>query len=295
MVRPFLTIGLVFALTASIIGGALQTYNSTVNLAFGQAVEESQISQQQQQQQAADNQSTTTTTTTTAEEDGSDLVYSAWGDTILGGDLPVTKGIALNAYLVQEQNEQGEVIDAFAYDGQGYNKIPVGITLFDVDPDNNTGRVEALWMDREGNQWRFVQTQFEGGETVFFRGVDENGEPILVNTTDPVAVNGFHHGNTAFSPSLPVVFAYLATWGPSDVWRNGEKIGTVPGHLMITNGVRDPGNWRVWADENKTAIYDPQNPSQGYADPSVAQAHVIFFPQDTLPHHLMFHDIKAMD
>ncbi|RMF31999.1 MAG: hypothetical protein D6752_01035, partial [Candidatus Nitrosothermus koennekii] len=42
---------------------------------------------------------------------------------LTGGDLPITKLIATNAYIVRGETPNGGV-DAFSYDGSGHIKIP---------------------------------------------------------------------------------------------------------------------------------------------------------------------------
>ena len=219
-----------------------------------------------------------------------------------GGQLPVTNFTATNTYIVSGQTPKGG-IDAFSYDGSGHVKLKSGTIDVDVDPITQTGIINASWVDNENNNWSFVQTQFTPARQLYFEGVLPNGTASTRIGNDSVAINHWLHGNTnAGPPVLPTVFTYLATWGPGELWKNGESRGTLHGHMMLTDGVREPTSGKVFT-ANKTSAYNPMNPADGYSDPNTAQVHLIiqsppgpmtnnFPPQFEFTDHLMFYDIK---
>jgi hypothetical protein len=219
-----------------------------------------------------------------------------------GGQIPVTNFTATNTYIVSGQTPKGGT-DAFSYDGSGHVKIKSGTINVNVDPITQTGIINASWVDNENNNWSFIQTQFMPGQQLYLHGILPNG---TVNTrigNDSVAINHWEHGNTnAGPPVLPTVFTYVATWGPGELWKNGENLGIFGGHMMLTDGVRDPISGKVFS-ANKTSVYNPMNPADGYSDPNTAQVHLIiqsppgpmtdnFPPQFEFTAHLMFYDIK---
>lgn len=174
----------------------------------------------------------------------------------------------------------------------------------DVAPENNTGIITANWTDNQNNSWTFVQTEFEPTTQLYFEGLFPNGTANLKYKNDSIAVNSWLHGNTKSTPPvLPTEFAYIATWGNGELWKNGDSQGMFSGHMMLTEGVRDPITGKVY-NANQTGLYSPKNPADGYADPNTAQVHLIisspsntmtnnFPPQFDFINHLMFYDIEV--
>ncbi|MGA7369091.1 MAG: hypothetical protein WBX01_08175 [Nitrososphaeraceae archaeon] len=220
-----------------------------------------------------------------------------------GGQVPISNFTATNTYIVQGQTPEGGV-DAFSYDGSGHLKLKSGVIDVDVDPISQTGMINATWVDNENNNWSFTQTQFMPGQQLYFEGILPNGTAKTIIGNDSVAINHWEHGNTnGGAPVLPTVFTYVGTWGPGELWRNGENLGTVGGHMMLTDGVRDPISGKVYAAD-KASTYNPMNPADGYSDPKTAQVHLIiqsppgpmtnnFPPQFDFTAHLMFYDIEV--
>jgi hypothetical protein len=96
---------------------------------------------------------------------------------------------------------------------------------------------------------------------------------------------------------MPFISVAVIT-GPGELWKNGESLGTFGGHMMLTDGVRDPISGKVFS-ANRTSSYNPMNPADGYSDPKTAQVHLIiqspmgpmtnnFPPQFESTHHLIF-------
>ncbi|MDR4491205.1 MAG: hypothetical protein R2685_09945 [Candidatus Nitrosocosmicus sp.] len=222
-----------------------------------------------------------------------------------GGELPVNNFTATNTYLINGKTPQGG-IDSFSYDGSGHFKLQSGILKVDVDPENNTGIIKANWTDNanNNNNWTFIQTEFKPTKQLYFEGLFSNGTAKLEYKNDSIAVNSWLHGNTKSTPPvLPTEFAYLATWGKGHLWKNNESQGIIPAHMMLTEGVRDPITGKVF-NANQSGLYNPTNPSDGYADPNTVQAHLIirspsdkmtdnYPPQFEFTYHLMFYDIDV--
>jgi hypothetical protein len=184
-------------------------------------------------------------------------------------------------------------------------KIPEGVIMIDVDPETNTGKIEATWTDNEGNEWRYLQTEFSGGNELYYEGFDEDGNAITRLDSDPIAINHFEHGTTGAGPVVePTLFVYLATWGPAQVWKNGEKLGEFEGHMMITDGARDPETGIIY-NSDKSGPYSPMKPGDASVNHDIAQVHLVFHtpagdmtnnfpPPYEFFYHLMFYDIKVM-
>lgn len=236
-------------------------------------------------------------------QSGNAAAISSLPKSFSGGVLPVTKFLSTNAYTVHGKTPKGGV-DAFSYDGSGHIKLKAGEINVDVDPLKQTGSINATWVDNDNNNWSLTETKFMPGMELYFNGILPNGTASMRLGNDSIAINHWEHGNTgAGPPVLPTVFTYVATWGPADVSKNGQKVGTFDAHMMVTDGVRDPISGKV-LNSNKSAPYNPMNPADGYSNPNTAQVHLIFQspmgnmtnnfpPQFQMMTHLMFYDIKV--
>jgi len=218
--------------------------------------------------------------------------------------FPVTKitSIGDTAYIIDGITPSGGH-DAFSYDGSGHKKIS-GHILVNLDPVTNTGKITADWTDTSGNNWKFQQTKFVGGNEMYV------GETIagITSTTldsDPVAINHFEHGTTGAGPTIePTLFVYLASWGPAEIWKDGISQGTFEAHMMITEGARDEQTGKIVKSDGVTP-YSPMTPGDSMVNPDTAQLHLVFhtppgektnnfpppFEQFT---HLMFYNLDTL-
>lgn len=117
--------------------------------------------------------------------------------------------------------------DRFCYDGSCLIKGKGEIEI-DLDPEKNTGKVEATFKGKDG-KWKIVQDKFK-----------------MIRTN--VNLHGATGGDVdpkMSPPVLPQVWTYVATWGPGTVWHNGKKVWMGPTHLMVTEEVRDPETGKV--------------------------------------------------
>jgi len=174
-------------------------------------------------------------------------------------ELPVIQinSVGDKAYIIDGTTPKGGH-DAFSYDGSGHKEITGNIQV-DVNPDTNTGTINAAWTDTHGDKWTYKQTKFGGGNEMYIgETVDGVTQTILDN--DPVAVNHFEHGTTGAGPTIePTLFVYLASWGPAEVTKNGVSQGTFEGHMMVTEGARNQDTGKIVKSDGTTP-YSPMTP-----------------------------------
>lgn len=205
---------------------------------------------------------------------------------------------------------QVEPVDTMAWDGVGVTKLSVAQITIRADPNNNTGFVDARWLDANG-MWRYHQDTFmppaaHGQGTVM--------GPSVFNhyhiQGDAITTNVYLHGDTQDGPPiLPIVFTFLATWGPCSVTLNGVPYdnpydGPTPqwlGHSMTTAGVRDAVTGQVLATDG--SIYDMSKSAMGAMDQRDLEVHLVFH-DDPMPmtsnnppmfnanYHVMFEDVQ---
>ena len=228
-----------------------------------------------------------------------------YGESITGGELPLTKikSVGNIAYIIDGVTPKGGH-DAFSYDGSGHKRITGSIQV-DLDPIANTGIITAEWTDLEGNEWTYKQTQFAGGNEMYI-GETVDGVTQTTLDLDPVAINHFEHGTTGAGPPIePTLFVYLASWGPAEVFKNGESQGTFETHMMITDGARDVTSGKIFQSDGTTP-YSPMFPENSLVNHNTAQIHLVYHtapaPEmtNTFPppfevfEHTMFYDIDIL-
>ncbi len=224
---------------------------------------------------------------------------------ISGGELPLTKinSVGNSVYIIDGVTPKGGH-DAFSYDGSGHKKI-TGKIQVDFDPVSNTGTITADWTDPKGNQWRYEQTKFGGGNEMYI-GETIDGVTQTKLDADPVAINHFEHGTTGAGPTIePTLFIYLASWGPAEVWKNGQSQGTFETHMMITEGARDVESGKIFQNDGTTP-YSPMSPGNSAVNHNTAQLHLVYHtapapemtnnfpPPFEIFEHTMFYDIDVL-
>lgn len=187
-------------------------------------------------------------------------------------DLPVKmKGIA-PAYQINRHDAK----DRFCYDGSCVLRGEGEITI-NLDPEKNTGRVEARFNGADG-AWRIIQEKFKKIATdVKLHGA--TGGDIDPKLSPPV---------------LPEVWTYVATWGPGEAYHNGVLVWDGPTHLMVTEQVRDPVTGKVdyqgpkmakdygGSVHNKRGIqvhfvsHPDEKPVKGYLPPFTKFVHLMY-------------------
>jgi len=199
-------------------------------------------------------------------------------------------------------------VDSMVWDGNGSDPIP-GRIVIDVDPVNNTGFLQADWVDEYG-VWSYRQNRFVHPEHASGARLGLSVGEVELVILDPVVTNVYLHGDTtAGPPVLPTVFASLAAWGPAAVTLNGQLFQNQidgpfrpkwDGHLMVTDGVRMPdGTVRTFVG----GIFDMTHAQDGLRDPTDIEVHLTFhdirFPMNmnNIPplfdffYHLVFEDV----
>ncbi len=224
---------------------------------------------------------------------------------ITGGELPIRKikSVGTEAYIIDGTTPAGGH-DAFSYDGSGHKRITGSIEV-DFDPASNTGTIFAQWTDPEGNNWKYEQTKFAGGNEMYI-GETMDGITETTLDLDPVAINHFEHGTTGAGPPVePTLFVYLASWGPAEVFKNGINQGTFEGHMMITEGARNTETGKIVQSDGVTP-YSPMTPGNSMVNHNTAQLHLVYHtptapemtnnfpPPYEIFSHTMFYDIDVL-
>jgi len=230
---------------------------------------------------------------------------SIYGESITGGELPITKinSVGNTAYIIDGTTPKGGH-DAFSYDGSGHKKI-TGNVQVDLDPITNTGTITAEWTDPEGNDWTYKQTQFAGGNQMYIGEVIDGVTQTNLDL-DPIAINHFEHGTTGAGPTIePTLFVYLASWGPAEVFKNGESQGMFQAHMMITDGARDMHTGKIVKSDGTTP-YSPMTPGDSMVNHNTVQLHMVYHTAPTpdgtnnfpppfeVFEHLMYYDIDVL-
>lgn len=143
--------------------------------------------------------------------------------------------------------------DRFDYGGSDIRWVDGGIVA-NLDPDKGTGTIVASFF-YEGDKYVFIQEQMQR-----------------------IVTNQELHGNTGTGPAvLPKVFTYVATWGPTTVWKNGRILyENIPGHMMLTESVRDEVTHKV---DFKGPMKVKEYPGS-VANPNDTQVHFVVHTDD---------------
>jgi hypothetical protein len=85
------------------------------------------------------------------------------------------------------------------------------------------------------------------------------------------------HGDTKQGPPvMPKVRTFLASWGPADIYVNGELVyKDLDGHMMYTERSRDPVSQAIY-NKDKSGFYSPKKPADSsIADPNGRELHFV--------------------
>lgn len=155
----------------------------------------------------------------------------------------------------------GDLFDRFSHDGTKVFPLENATLTLDLNADDNTG---SVLIEFDGT----VKAELTRTLSGHFRI-----EHTIYQETAPfhsggVATHLLMHGDSGNEASFyPTVEGFVNTWGLSKVYVDGEliyeNIGT---HLMYLPGVRDEQHRVLKAD--RTCCYDPNNPSDGFVDPT---------------------------
>ena len=104
---------------------------------------------------------------------------------------------------------------------------------------------------------------------------------------------------------MPKVKTSLASWGPADVYVNGELVyKELVGHMMLTEGSRDRETFAIY-NSDRSGFYSPKDPSNSsIAHPDIPELHFVAhtvvqdqgnFPPHTVWIHLNFQNVKELN
>ncbi|MEE8391223.1 MAG: hypothetical protein V3S14_10570, partial [Anaerolineae bacterium] len=188
--------------------------------------------------------------------------------------------------------------DNFSYDGSKVVAVPgEAQVLLDVGKDTGTmsvtftGTINPEKDRTYSGEIKLVYNQFMGTMPFMEGGV-----------ADFVILHG-DSGQEA--PVVPKIRTFLATWGPADLYVNGELVYQgLGGHMMLTERSRDLTTNAIYADAGRTAFYSPMEPSKGYiVAPDEWELHFVAhtfvkdpnnFPGHTVWIHLNFGTVEDL-
>ena len=187
--------------------------------------------------------------------------------------------------------------DNFVYDGKAV--VPVGgEASVDVNADKNTGYMEAVF---DGTITPEKGKTYTGEIKLVYEKFSEGSDFWEGGVADFI----YLHGDTGQeAPVMPKVETYLASWGPVDVFIDGEKIyDDLVGHMMYTEGSRDRETYAIYKSDG-TSYYSPKEPADSsIAHPDRKELHFVAhttepdkgnFPPHTVWIHLNFQDVEEM-
>jgi hypothetical protein len=187
--------------------------------------------------------------------------------------------------------------DNFNYDGS--KVVPIdGTATVELNAKENTGLMEVSFT---GTITPEKGKTYAGDIRVVYDEFDDGSEFWEGGIADFVWL----HGDTGQeAPVMPKIRAYLSTWGPADIYVDGELIyENLVGHMMYTEGSRDKETFAIY-NESGSGYYSPKDPSNGsIAHPDETEIHFVAhtvdpdegnFPPHTVWLHLNFRDVEEI-
>lgn len=167
----------------------------------------------------------------------------------------------------QAYGSKGSYTSGFAYNGRGI--VPFdGPVYIAVNDAANTGRAVA--------NGKIGPTTFD---VVFEQFVES--KPFH---DGGIASNLIEHGDSGVGDtSIPRVDLEMAAWGKATIHYGGKPyadpltgdLNWTAHFMVIRNGVRDNATGAIYATENKTEVYNPQNASEGHSAVSDYEIHLV--------------------
>ncbi len=187
----------------------------------------------------------------------------------------------------------------FAYNGENVRPLE-GKATMTLNPDAGTAHLEIK-----------LKTTEASGPIRFSADKEWSGEITIVQMIDlekmkkaRIAENVFLHGDTGNeAPVMPKVYNYFATWGPSQVFVNGEEVIPMIGsHTMFSEQARGSNGKITTADGQ---VYSPMvKDKTGFTNPRETEFHYVAhttepdknnFPPHTGWIHLHFSDVTVVE
>jgi len=217
-----------------------------------------------------------------------------------GPDNPITTTVKEGQWHIRATGTRiiGGYGHNFAYNGENVRPVQ-GQATMRLNTADGTGELEIT-----------VRTTSESGPIRFSADQAWEGEIRIVqrlNTSQMdaarVAEEAWLHGDTGNeAPVMPKVWNYFATWGPSQIWVNGEQVVPMIGsHTMFSEQARGA--------DGKIArngqIYSPMvQDKEGFTNPRETEFHYVAhttqpdqnnFPPHTAWIHLHFSDVEVLE
>jgi hypothetical protein len=187
--------------------------------------------------------------------------------------------------------------DNFVYNGEAV--VPIGgKATVDVDAKKDTGR---MVVEFNGSINPEMGMTYSGEIKLVYEQFDTGSEFWEGGIADFV----YLHGDTKQeAPVMPKVESYLSSWGPVDVFVDGELIyDDLVGHMMYTEGSRDSETYAIF-NNDKSGFYSPKDPANSsIAHPDSREIHFVAhttdpdkgnFPPHTVWIHLNFQKVVEM-
>ena len=164
----------------------------------------------------------------------------------------------------------GDFVNRFAYDGEGVEYYENGTITIELNADQNEGSVVVEF---EGSTQPSTGVQLDG-EFRIEHTIFEQSSPFHEGGVgDHVLMHGDSGQEGGF---IPRIVAPVSTWGHADLMFGGSTFaGNVGAHMMLMPGIRDEEGRILKADGE--CCYDPNNPSDGYADPDSFEIMILLF------------------
>lgn len=188
--------------------------------------------------------------------------------------------------------------DNFAYDGENVRSLD-GEAEMRLNTADGTGELEIT-----------IRTTPESGPIHFSENQSWEGEIRMVKRLNTeqmdmarVEEEAWLHGDTGNeAPVMPRIFNYFATWGPSQIFVNGEEVVPMIGsHTMFSEQARGPDGKIAKAGD----VYSPMVADKaGFTNPSETEFHYVAhttqpdqnnFPPHTAWVHLHFSDVEVLE
>ena len=165
-------------------------------------------------------------------------------------ETPISGGTGRWVITAEDPYVIGGYGDNFAYDGENVRPLKGYLTL-DLDTKQKRGRIEAvLWTTEESGPVDWSRDEKFTGEIRWvqkFEGAGNIEEFIWL------------HGDSGVeAPVLPVLWNWLGTWAPIELYVNDELVARQGGHFMfsVNNRQEDYSVSKLDADGQRV-YYDP--------------------------------------
>ncbi len=189
--------------------------------------------------------------------------------------------------------------DNFAYDGENVRPV-TGWAEMTVDAAN--GRAELtieLETTEASGPIRYSRDEGWSGKIRIVQKFDTSNMD-KARIVEEIALHG-DTGNEA--PVMPNIYSYFATWGPAQIWVNGEEVVPMVGsHTMFSERARSSSGKVVNASGD---VYSPMSTvKNGFTDPEKTEFHFVAhttqpdpdnFPPHTAWIHLNFSSVELQE